>query len=235
MTKKHFIPMTDDMHQIFKLVEAERQRQDTKWGGSDHDDTHSMNQWGLIIEGICHKIEKAETIADAERELVQAAATAFAALESIKRAERGLGSYQLAFLRQFPLSLKDRIVFTEPAKQYGKSEAMRTLWPEDFRSGSVWFDCRTYPLWSGCDISERFFDEAEPEKQEDTTTAHTCKSCKEPVKDTTDRFCRTCGGDLRQCHQECNNCGHTAIGLADDPYCPKCGKPTSFFNKEDEL
>lgn len=67
---------------------AERQRQDEKWGGAAHDDEHSVAQWVELIQdyagwarvmGGMHSYDKAR------RRLVQVAALALAAAESLDR------------------------------------------------------------------------------------------------------------------------------------------------------
>lgn len=81
---------------VFREVAAERDRQDSKWGGPDHDDEHEPEDWLIFIEQRaaragemigCPEEEQPEIRSDAEyrRQLVQIAALAIAAVESLDR------------------------------------------------------------------------------------------------------------------------------------------------------
>jgi len=76
------------MERILEEIAAERERQDGKWGGPDHDDTHTPFDWERWIktysawarqmaEGGAHK--------KCRRRLIQTAALAVAAVESLDR------------------------------------------------------------------------------------------------------------------------------------------------------
>lgn len=68
---------------IWHQIQAERFRQDDKWGGPAHDDTHDMRDWTNYLQkrvrmlGVPH--------AGARRVLIQIAALAVAAIESHDR------------------------------------------------------------------------------------------------------------------------------------------------------
>lgn len=79
---------------FFEAIEAESARQDRLWGGSDdhnaridHDDDHSRRDW---IAFICREASKADrcTPGEFETQMVQVAALAMAAYESIRRRPR---------------------------------------------------------------------------------------------------------------------------------------------------
>lgn len=67
-------------------VDAERTRQDQRWGGANHDDEHHRRDW---IAFICREAGKASsdrvTPGEFERQMVQVAALACAAWESSRR------------------------------------------------------------------------------------------------------------------------------------------------------
>lgn len=68
--------------EILGGIVTERARQDKKWGGPDHDDLHDSNQWDELIW------DRLYTICDRDQrrtQLVQIAALAVAALESLDR------------------------------------------------------------------------------------------------------------------------------------------------------
>lgn len=74
---------------VFAEIAAERQRQDAKWGGHDHDDTHGWHEW---IDYIAEHAGKAyssddndESYANARRRYIEVAALAVAAVESMDR------------------------------------------------------------------------------------------------------------------------------------------------------
>lgn len=69
-------------------VLAERQRQDEKWGGPTHDDEHTVAQWVELIQdyaGWARVMAGMDSHDKARRRLVQVAALALAAAESIDR------------------------------------------------------------------------------------------------------------------------------------------------------
>lgn len=69
-------------------VEAERARQDRKWGGPTHDDKHSVAdfcRWINNYAGWADQMADAQSYDKARRRLIQAAALAVAAVESLDR------------------------------------------------------------------------------------------------------------------------------------------------------
>jgi hypothetical protein len=73
--------------QIFSEIEAERIRQDSQWGGAQHDDTHSVENWSEYIDKQTYYANECgdSDLADARQRFVKAAALAVAAIESIDR------------------------------------------------------------------------------------------------------------------------------------------------------
>lgn len=65
---------------VFAAVDAERERQDAKWGGAAHDDRHTEGDWRDFL----YSYVQCPNIDDRER-FVKIAALAVAALESIDR------------------------------------------------------------------------------------------------------------------------------------------------------
>ena len=67
-------------------IMAERERQDEKWGGPDHDDNHKRDDW---FEFMISHIDKATKYSGAgyivREELVKISALAIAAIESYDR------------------------------------------------------------------------------------------------------------------------------------------------------
>lgn len=77
--------MTDD---VLKEVALERGRQDGKWGGPNHDDQHSTAEFVQFIEdyaGWARQMAGMGSHDKARRRLIQVAALAVAAVESIDR------------------------------------------------------------------------------------------------------------------------------------------------------
>jgi len=70
-----------DDERIWSAIINERRRQDEKWGGSSHDDDHSLADWRRYI---CAHAKRASGD-DARRQLVRVAALAVAAIQSIER------------------------------------------------------------------------------------------------------------------------------------------------------
>jgi hypothetical protein len=69
-------------------VMLERARQDAKWGGPEHDDEHTVAQWVELIQdyaGWARVMAGMNSRDKARRRLVQVAALALAAAESIDR------------------------------------------------------------------------------------------------------------------------------------------------------
>lgn len=67
-------------------IAEERERQDAKWGGADHDDGHAPADWRAFIEKKLAQAN-AEPISPVEyrRRMIQVAALAVAAIESNDR------------------------------------------------------------------------------------------------------------------------------------------------------
>ena len=77
-------------HQVIHDLITERNRQDRKWGGPDHDDTHSVAEFVQIITdyaGWARQMASKGSDAKARRRLIQVAALAVAAVETIDRAK----------------------------------------------------------------------------------------------------------------------------------------------------
>lgn len=66
-------------------VVAERQRQDAKWGGPEHDDQHSPDEWLGFIQEKWAGAHESLTADEYRYQLVQIAALAVAAIESLDR------------------------------------------------------------------------------------------------------------------------------------------------------
>ena len=77
------------MDSLFQEIAAERARQDEKWGGPDHDDSHGWHEWiDYIIEhaGKAYSPDDDEdSYANARRRYIEVAALAVAAVESMDR------------------------------------------------------------------------------------------------------------------------------------------------------
>lgn len=66
-------------------VEFERDQQNEKWGGPDHDDQHGTRDWAAFITEHLGKALDAKRPADCRRRMLQVAALACAAIETIDR------------------------------------------------------------------------------------------------------------------------------------------------------
>lgn len=83
------------MATIYELIQAERKRQDEKWGGPEHDDTHTAREWCELIHeplaaasSAAHDYDKTYTPSCREqyvKQMVRIAALAVAAIESADR------------------------------------------------------------------------------------------------------------------------------------------------------
>lgn len=73
---------------IFKEISAERKYQDKKWGGPEHDDLNTCNNWVAYITkystGWAWKISP-PTLVEFRRSMVKVAALAVAAIEAVDR------------------------------------------------------------------------------------------------------------------------------------------------------
>jgi hypothetical protein len=71
---------------IVKEILVERDRQDDKWGGPEHDDDHYDEDWVRFIE----EHAKKSLTGDFRKRMVEVAALAVAAIEFNDRAEKRL-------------------------------------------------------------------------------------------------------------------------------------------------
>lgn len=78
--------MADDDTDILNEVLAERARQDHKWGGPEHDDTHAESAWFMYIGMQVGKCANGQLTR--RQALVRIAALCFAAIASIDRKAR---------------------------------------------------------------------------------------------------------------------------------------------------
>ena len=82
--------------QIIAAIEAERTAQDAKWGGHEHDVTHTPKEWcdflwqrvGYVSAASAGRLHPTP---DYERRLIQVAALAIAAIEAEQRASDAVG------------------------------------------------------------------------------------------------------------------------------------------------
>lgn len=72
------------MPDIMQEVLQERASQDAKWGGSSHDDEHTPEDWADFIDERLYRLVTGSK-EDARKALVQIAALAVAAIESMDR------------------------------------------------------------------------------------------------------------------------------------------------------
>ena len=47
--------------EVFNLIDQERENQDEKWGGVEHDKQHTPLEWVIIIEHLLHKAKQTWT------------------------------------------------------------------------------------------------------------------------------------------------------------------------------
>ena len=75
------------MAQIFNEIEDERLHQDEKWGGPEHDDTHSPEEWWAILFDHCDRLVDSggQAEGDYRERLIKIAAIAVAAIQSWDR------------------------------------------------------------------------------------------------------------------------------------------------------
>ena len=86
------------MANILQEIEAERTRQDIKWGGPEHDDVHSTEefiQWIEEYAGWARMMSSMNNMNKARRKLIKVAALSVAAVESIDRFKEIDKSYNL--------------------------------------------------------------------------------------------------------------------------------------------
>lgn len=73
---------------VLNEVQAERERQDQKWGGPVHDDNHSFASfvsWIGNYTGWSHQMAEGHDWVKARRRMIQVAALAVASVEKIDR------------------------------------------------------------------------------------------------------------------------------------------------------
>jgi hypothetical protein len=83
---------------IYQEIEAERFRQDQKWGGASHDDGHSIFDWADVVDDQVNGATAGDREFDTDAEqravfreyMLRAAAVAIASVESCDRAAAGL-------------------------------------------------------------------------------------------------------------------------------------------------
>lgn len=73
------------MKLIFDEIVEERWKQNGKWGGADHDDTHNANDWQRYIRSHAAALTDTQSAREYRKELIQIAALAVAAVESLDR------------------------------------------------------------------------------------------------------------------------------------------------------
>lgn len=73
------------MEKIFEEIREERERQDAKWGGPSHDDTHALEEWGNFIQDHLDKALEAPSAEQERYQLIRIAALAVAAVETYNR------------------------------------------------------------------------------------------------------------------------------------------------------
>lgn len=74
---------------IIARIKEERRLQDRKWGGSTYDDKHSLGDWAHLIDQRTATLYRAPEHKVAKQELIEVAALAIAALESLWRNREG--------------------------------------------------------------------------------------------------------------------------------------------------
>ncbi len=73
-----------DVEHLFLEIVAERNRQDQQWGGPEHDDKHRPWDFFNYIRSRCQNFV-ADPVEQHRKQLIQIAALAVAAIESIDR------------------------------------------------------------------------------------------------------------------------------------------------------
>lgn len=80
--------MSDLTTKVLHDVYEERQRQDIKWGGAEHDDQHDSGRWCELIEARLRRQPLSPS--DDRRLLIETAALAVAAVETYDRRTKKL-------------------------------------------------------------------------------------------------------------------------------------------------
>lgn len=73
------------MQNIIQEIQNERQSQDNQWGGPNHDDTHSGEDWLRFIDHQGAKARLSEEGGQIRHRLIKIAALAIAGIESLDR------------------------------------------------------------------------------------------------------------------------------------------------------
>lgn len=84
--------MNTNLISIVNEITDERARQDEKWGGPEHDDQHSTTEFCGFIQDYAawaRRMDQMNSPDKARRRLIQVAALAVAAVESIDRKNGG--------------------------------------------------------------------------------------------------------------------------------------------------
>jgi hypothetical protein len=73
---------------VLAEVAQERMAQDAEWGGPEHDDMHGPHAWVEFIDARCDKaFIHSDSNAEYRRRMIQIAALAVAAVESLDRSK----------------------------------------------------------------------------------------------------------------------------------------------------
>ena len=77
------------MRDIFDEICRERISQDKKWGGSTHDDQHSIFDWVIFIRHHTNRAVGGRAEDDYRKQMVRVAALAVAAIQAFDRKHQG--------------------------------------------------------------------------------------------------------------------------------------------------
>ena len=77
-----------DNKTVLEEITRERARQELKWGGPEHDDTHSRADWINLIDERLAYPEEADECAEYRKDMIEIAALAIAAVESLDRKDK---------------------------------------------------------------------------------------------------------------------------------------------------
>jgi hypothetical protein len=84
----HFMSLPENLRRCLWMVAGERQRQDEKWGGAQHDDTHTTADFAQLVQdyaGWARVMSGMGSAEKAQRRMVQVAALALADVERAMR------------------------------------------------------------------------------------------------------------------------------------------------------
>ena len=84
------IAVATDRFALYEEIERERQRQDEKWGGPEHDDKHGIRDWLSFIvvylgQGVNRDSDWGRKLSISRYALIQVAALTVAAVEAFDR------------------------------------------------------------------------------------------------------------------------------------------------------